>query len=261
MSNNNQQVSKQDFKYLIQLLSCALTGNQTPKPNDDINWASVFYAACKHSVAGMAYWAISKLPKDQAPPEDILAEFLNAYRAELVTESNVEYESEKLFTLFANNSIRFMPLKGYVIKNHYPVPSMRTMSDVDILYKTEDKEKIISVMQLAGYTLKSDTIEQIDFKKAPFHHYELHSSLLRESNKNHDYFSKVWERAQFSEDAPCRAFMKPEDFYIYLLEHMALHIEAGGAGIRMVMDVFVYKNALGSTFDKTYLEAFFLGKV
>lgn len=247
-------ISFNEYKYLLRLLASVLSGKDVPRPNEMINWATVFSAASNHSVAGMTYYAIKKLPSDCMPSEQVLASFLSSYRAELVLEGNIQFETERLFTELTSAGIDILPVKGILLKDYYPVPSMRTMTDVDVLYKLKDKEKVIEVFKKYGYTLNSDGLGQLDFTKEPVHHYELHSSLLSEDKKDFEYFSNIWERAIPTEQ-PHIFTLRPEDFYIYILEHLAKHIEGGGAGIRMVLDVFVYGKAHSEEFDNDYVNS------
>lgn len=249
-------IYSRDNKYLICLLSSVLAGKEPPKPDSNTDWASVFRAASHHSVAGMAYYAVSKLPLEHRPPEEIFQKFISAYRDELILEGNIEFETEKLLKLLHNNGINVIPLKGYIIKNDYPVPSMRTMSDVDILYKIQDKEKLIETFVKSGYKLNSDALGEMDFTKPPFYHYEVHSCFVKNNDGYYDYFSKIWDRAISTENSNVSR-MSANDFYIYMIHHIAHHIENGGAGLRMIMDVYVYINKHKSELSEKYLRSEF----
>ena len=69
-------IESKEYRYLLRLLSSVLNGNETPRPNDDINWAVVFSVASKHSVVGMTYYAVKNLPEFCRPDGDIYSEFL-----------------------------------------------------------------------------------------------------------------------------------------------------------------------------------------
>ncbi len=250
--NNPDFISNAENKYLLRLLSSVLLGKEVPRPNENVNWALVFSAASKHSVAGMTYYAVKSLPDSCKPSKAVYEEFVSAYRSELILEGNIQFETDRMISKLTEANLEILPVKGIVIKHYYPTPSMRSMSDVDILYKIKDKEKVIEIFNNSGYTLNRDALGQLDFTKEPFYHYELHSSLLSENKKNYEYFSKVWEKAIYTENSKVAA-LTPEDLYIYLLEHLAKHIEGGGAGLRMVMDIFVFKQAHAWDFDNEYL--------
>lgn len=49
------------------------------------------------------------------------------------------------------------------------------------------------------------------------------------------------------------ALMNPEDAYIFMLEHLAVHMESGGAGIRMLIDVYLFNKKHESELDRLYV--------
>ena len=53
-----------------------------------------------------------------------------------------QLELENVMAHFEKEGIDYVPLKGWIIKNLYPKPDMRSMCDVDILIRDEDKKKI-----------------------------------------------------------------------------------------------------------------------
>ncbi|MBQ4193481.1 MAG: nucleotidyltransferase family protein, partial [Clostridia bacterium] len=49
------------------------------------------------------------------------------------------------------NGIWYLPLKGIILKNEYPISALREMSDNDILCDGEKMEQVRSVMISLGY--------------------------------------------------------------------------------------------------------------
>ena len=58
----------------------------------------------------------------------------------------IKYEYESLCTALEKAKIQFIPLKGSVIRRHYPQAWMRTSCDIDILVHREDLERTISYL-------------------------------------------------------------------------------------------------------------------
>jgi len=227
---------RKTFEYLLRLLSSIICNTQPPKPNGDTDWASVFSFAEHHSVAGMTCYAVENLSQDSQPPKEIMDKFKQAQLSELVIESNIQLETEKLLKAFKNYNVSVVLLKGMVLKNYYPMANMRTMSDVDILYKESDKKDIIRIFKERGYSLNIDFNSELDFTKAPFHHYEMHSCLVQKDKSNFSVLSDVWENVDFNTYHNC-GVLNLEYTYLYMLEHLAKHIQNAGAGLRMIMDV------------------------
>ena len=64
--------------------------------------------------------------------------FKAAYRYE-----QLNYELNSLCASLEKAQIRFLPLKGSVIRKYYPEPWMRTSCDIDVLVRAEDLDKAI----------------------------------------------------------------------------------------------------------------------
>ncbi|MGN0452854.1 MAG: nucleotidyltransferase family protein [Ruminococcus sp.] len=244
----------QNFSYVLKLLACVLNDTDAPKPSSDTDWASVFSIAKYHSVMGMLCYAVNKLPRELRPQGEIYEELLDAQRRQLVLEANVQFETERLLALMNDRKLYALPLKGYILKHDYPQPDMRTMTDVDILCKEADKEKVIELFTSEGYTLNRDSERDLDFTKGEMFHYEVHSKVLSETSPYYGYFSLMWQRAHVKEGEYI-ASLSNEDFYIYLLEHLAKHFEGSGAGVRLIMDVYVFLKAHSSDLDNSYINS------
>ena len=227
-----------NFKYLLKLLSSVINETQPEKPNGDTDWASVFSFAECHSVAGMTAYAVEKLPEEYRPSAEIMDRFIEAKRCELILESNIQFETENLLAHLKKRNLRIMLLKGMILKHYYPVPAMRTMSDVDLLYVPSEKAAIENAFLEMGYKLTLDFHNELNYTKPPFYHYEVHPSLVTEEKYSYDYFKDIWQKAVMKDES--LAVLSLEDTYIYMIEHLAKHIEKSGAGIRMIMDVYVF---------------------
>lgn len=244
--------NRSDFKYLLKLLSSVINDTQPEKPNGKTDWASVFSFAECHSVAGMTSYAVQKLPDEYKPSQEIMDKFIEAQRCELILESNIQFETDCIISYLNERKITVMLLKGMILKHYYPVSSMRTMSDVDLLYKPEDKKMIQKAFDNMGYKLTLDFSHELHYNKPPFYHYEVHPSLVTEDKFSYDYFKDVWSKAVVHESGYTR--LNLEDTYIYMMEHLAKHIEKSGAGIRMLMDVYVFLRKEKDTLNFEYIE-------
>lgn len=227
------------YKYLLRMLSSVILNTQPPKPNEETDWALIFHLAKQHSVLGMLSYAVEKLDSEYQLSDELLAELKQIQRSELIIEANIQVETEKLLKALNSQNINVVLLKGMVLKEYYPVPSMRSMSDVDVLYKESDKAEIKDTFKEQGYKLTRDFGGELNYIKPPFHHYELHPYLVPMDSKSYNAFQDVWDDLRYFGDG-FYSTMSLENTYIYMLEHLAKHIEKAGAGLRMIMDVFVF---------------------
>ncbi len=227
-------------KYAIKLLSCVLNNKEPDLPDDSLNWAEFKLFCEKHCISNIVAYSLNKLNIDS--PDDIKLYFDEIVYQSVAKEAIIDVEINRVCDEFENRQIKFMPLKGFVIKNFYPQPDMRSMGDVDIL--VEDNNKAVDVMISLGFNFKSSENLHDTYFKKPFINVELHSSLFDEElTKLYSYFGKGFEKAELLADKKFTFKMTDENFYIFLIAHLAKHFKRTGTGIRSVMDIYVYLNS------------------
>ena len=245
------------YKYLLRLLSSVILNTQPPKPNEETDWALVFHCAKEHSVFGMLSYAVEKLPKEYKPSAQMMSELLQIQRSELILESNIQFETDRLLAEFTSRGLSAVLLKGMILKNYYPVSSMRTMTDVDILYNVKEKSAVKNIFKSLDYKLEIDLDSELHYRKMPFHYYEMHPFLVSRSRDTFDFFSTAWDNLFKLQGSQAKT-LNLEYTYIYMIDHLAKHIEKAGAGLRLLMDVFVFlrkeKDNLNSQFIDESLE-------
>ncbi len=240
-----------DFKYFLMLMQSVLNDTPAPVPMEKVNWHNIYDIAVKHSLAGMLYFAIEKLSDKDKPIGNFMPYLNQMYREQIVADLNLSFETQRMLELLSSEGIKCLPVKGIITKADYPVDHLRTMSDVDILCKSKDRLKAEKIFLDNGYVKEGVGEKDISYRKEEILHFEIHTSLLTSESPAYDYFSAVWDRVTFKKNSNI-ASMTLEDTYIFMLEHLANHIEYGGAGIRMYMDVYVFLKKHGSSLNKEY---------
>lgn len=94
---------------------------------------------------------------------------------------------------FKEHGMRFLLLKGILMKQHYPQSDYRTMSDIDILIDAENALKVRSVMEELGYeTVDYDHDVHDAYHKPPATRIEVHRELFGAEGREYAYiFSPV----------------------------------------------------------------------
>lgn len=240
-----------NFKYFLMLMQSAMNLTPVKKAEEPVNWQTLYDIAVDHSLAGMLYFAIEKLPEADKPKGDFMPYLAQMYREQIVTDLNLSLETERMLQLLNSEGIKCMPVKGIITKSDYPQSHLRSMSDVDILFEFKDHLKIQEVFLREGYKKEGIGEKDVSYRKAEILHFEMHHTLVKETSPACIYFSKVWDRAVYSNGSIAK--MSLEDTYIYMLEHIANHIGAGGAGIRMYMDVYLFNLKHRNELDRVYV--------
>lgn len=161
-------------------------------------------------------------------------------------------ELKRLCTAFEDKGIDYMPLKGSILKSLYPSTDKRTMGDIDVLIRDENREKIFETMKELGYEFAKESDHEIIFKIGTVV-VELHKRLIPSYNYDFDrYYSDSWKFAKIKRGH--RYAMTDEDFFVYIFTHFAKHYRDKGAGIKYVVDFYVYTKSRNNL-DYEYIEA------
>ena len=151
-------------------------------------------------------------------------------------------------------------LKGARLKFYYPTPFLREMSDIDLLVHGDFMEQAAAELEGMGYVLQQRIKHHDIYRKDPGIIVELHRSMYDRTvdEKQYAYFSDL-SRAVRRKGCLYLYDFEAEDFYIYMMAHMAKHFYKRGCGIRNLVDIYVFRNRFGDTMEEAYLQKQFAG--
>ena len=228
-------------EYLIRLLRGLLSGQPAQELPEGCDFSRIFGLAQNHSVAGMAYYAAETL---KSPPAgELAAKWRQVRDKALVKDITQQAELETISAAFTAGGVRFLPLKGCIIKGLYPQTDMRTMSDIDILIDPENAQKARDIMLALGYTCEHFDYEHHDvYFKPPVMNVEVHRELMGAEGREFEVvFSDPWSMCEKA--GGLRFDFREDAFFAYILAHAIKHLDESGTGIRTVMDVWVCLNS------------------
>ena len=242
-----------DFQKVIVLLIKSAIDESEERIPQDINWNEVILFGKKHQIISLLYYGVlfSKLQIDS----DIKKTLENLTFQYILRDQNQQYYVDKIQNAFEENGIDYMPLKGTLLKHFYPKTEMRSMSDIDILIKTEQYDRIKPILQGLSFREEYQSNHEFGWKKNKSLILELHKSII--PTYNEDFYSCLgdgWGLARKSKDFEHRYVMSPEDEFIYNFVHTAKHYRDGGVGIRHIADFYICKKRFNNL-DNAYIEA------
>ena len=157
---------------------------------------------------------------------------------------------ESLSEALSGAGIDHLPVKGWYLRHLYEVPELRTFGDIDILIRREDRSRVHELMLVQGFTVQTDWEPTYTYRRGA-ELYELHTNLMDASLDDRSdlpaYFADAWIHA-----APVRGRCHaPEEtfHFLYTLCHLAKHLYAGGAGLRMYLDAALFIHRRGNELD------------
>lgn len=261
MAENTTKIPDKDLlQYgcdMIYLAECALRG-QTPERKivEDMCLPQVYKVAKKHMMAAVTYMAlesflISSHSEGWNVDTGLLSQWMSEKNKALKRVRMMDEERSHIMAFLEDAGIWYMGLKGIVLKDLYPKPGMRQMSDNDILFDSKFREQVRDYMVNSGYTVKEYNISDQDvYLKPPVFLFEMHAELFEKTRypEFFNHYANVKSRLLKVPGKEQEFRFSDEDFYIYFMTHAYKHYAASGNGIRFLMDVYLY------TKEKTQLD-------
>ena len=226
--------------YLFPLFCYALREDCEKEPItlDREDWKNIYQLSKKHDLSHLIGYAIKEANIEV--DEDVQGVFEQAMNTAAFRYVKINYDLEAMSNALEKAQVRFIPLKGSVIRKYYREPWLRTSCDIDILIAEADVERAKKVFaKELNYTYDSEWNYEISFHTPAKTHIELHRTLKDDDKKINQILSEVWERSFPAPDLCYRYEMSDEMYYFYHLVHMAKHFVNGGCGIRPFLDIWV----------------------
>ena len=219
----------------------------------NIDYERLYKFAKAHSVVNLICYALKQL--DKLPPE-YAAPFERELKIGRAREATQELETQELVQELEKRGIKYMLLKGSVMKHLYPRPDLRSMCDVDIQYDTAHKHELDGFMTEHGYELSEVSGTNgvnIAYKRVPFMYIEYHGALMdTDVPLYNSYFGVNFERTVPVQG--CEVKYTDEDFFVFMAAHLAKHYFIGGSGVRSLLDIWLYMRKKPEL-DKEYIFA------
>jgi len=199
---------------------------------DSPDWSAVMEMADLHCVTPLIYHHLKKAGNYYpAIPLQARKELKHAYYQNLLRNEILFHELKKILSELNEQGIKVIVLKGALFAEMlYKNPALRTMSDIDILVKPVDFEKVAAYLVNADYERSSD-VEHI-VRERRYHHaqflkmgimIEVHKGLAQPRRFKMD-MDKIWKRSiPVSIDGVDALRLSNEDIILHLCLHMIYH--------------------------------------
>lgn len=229
------------WTYTIRLVAASVNGAAPDDIPDGISWSEIVDYADSHSVLNLVGYSAEKL--QNAPPEYFAKLLKETKMKAKIVEAQQQIETQEALDKLEKMQVRHMPLKGFNIKDAYPMPDMRTMSDIDILIDRQKVDEVVSSFKEDGFEYRGEgDLHSVVNRNGIF--FEFHRAMVdSQFEKLSAYFRDGFSRAVKCENCDYRYRLKHEDEYIFMIAHIAKHYRYGGTGIRTILDLYVYRRA------------------
>lgn len=238
---------------LIKLIKAAFSGDVPENLPTETDVGILLDAAMRHSVANIIYEPLKSL-KILKPDAERKLKAL--YNFALNNDAVQSYYLDIITDTFEKNEIPHCVMKGPVIKELYPRTDFRQSGDLDIFVPDKYREKAKDIMLGMGFKIErfnpvdADDVYLMDKRICV----ELHRILVSNKTPWQKECQKITERLVLKDGKGYTYKMTDEDYYLYMIAHMAKHMMYSGMGIKMLLDIWVYTEKKSEIFDKSILK-------
>lgn len=241
----------QEGQYLIKLVSSAINNTPIKLPEDNPDWERLYRLASFHNLTNTVCYSLLKFPDFYMIPQNIQAKFSADAKKFSALGALQHFESRQVLLWFERDKIFCVPLSGYKMRPLYPRPDMRYMAALAFLIHASEQAEVHKVMTSLGYNLIRSTETTFSYFKAPDMSIEFCTSFFPQNNEYYHYFLDIVQNSLHPE----KGFhyihtLTKEDFYIYMVTHLAHEYAAGGAGICSILDIWIYLKRYHSILDR-----------
>lgn len=234
--------------YFLHLIKCALKDEQPEEKPNEVEWQKVFEIAQRQTAANLCWFSIEKL--NNKPDGELFDAWQEVYAKAASKCLKQMMEIDFLSEEFTKRGYDICFLKGSKIREYYPSPDMRTMTDIDLLVRAQDRKPIRELMKSIGYEVDLLDDGQVDaFKKEPVIYLEIHFDFSAENHAYHELFTIDWNNL-VETNRPHIYEMTFEDLYFFNTGHYIKNMSKVGMGIRSVVDSYI----LWKSADKKQIE-------
>lgn len=215
-------------------------------PQSSLDWDLLARYAREQSLEGIVYVQLKK----SIPPERIPAQLRHGFDSEIYLAVNREAELRAVLKRIPSAPVILM--KGMIFQENYPCPLLRTMGDIDLVIRTEDRSYTDCAMLAEGYSKDTKNPDVWTYTKEHII-FELHDHMFYEFLANdvdyRGYFDSVWQHVR-NTDFGENVFRPSEEYhFLYLMVHLAKHITNRGYGFRGFLDIVFFCKAKGTQTD------------
>lgn len=217
------------------------------------DWTKLIQLADIHAVTGILGYMVMNYPDES---NSSVFQFMRRQCLQTISVfSQRAVKMKTLIKLLNANGIDHLIFKGYIIRDYYPIPELRTYGDIDFLIHPEDRKKCDELMQKEGFEKKTDWEPVYSYRRG-MEYYEVHTDVMEVDVSDHadykGYYQHVWEHAHLVIGHTWE--LSSEYHFLYLLTHIAKHISSSGAGIRMYLDIAFFIRRFRNSLDWNYIQ-------
>jgi hypothetical protein len=219
----------------------------------DISWVHLVWFARMEGVAGFLYYHLKHL-NIADPPKALQTHSENAYFQTAKSTLAIVSEARLLSDRLQQSRLPVVALQGLSLMKLYKDPGLRTIGDIDLMVRPDDKQQLLELLGQAGYRVNISAYPDLLFGNGIW--VDIHTHILNlDRIKSRRYLfpedlTAMWQKAVPMFDHPegllCLA---PFDNFVALAAHALKH---GYSRLKWLVDLHEYLLELTRASDGWY---------
>ena len=208
-------------------------------------WKGIYKLAKQHTLVGILFGALDRLPIEQRPPKPLLMQWFAATEAIQESNSLVNADAVKMCETIRKAGLRCVILKGQGIATYYPEPSLRQCGDIDLWIEGGSK-KVINYLRTQSkvwniFYTHAEYNAPVATEVEVHHHptYLYNPIYLKRLNQYFKKQDELFENYVELPDGRGKIYVPTVEFNrYYVLQHIYRHYFGEGIGLRQLLDYY-----------------------
>lgn len=242
----------------IELLQVALDKReQLSRPPTAAEWKNVFQLGIGHTIAGVLFRGVERLPKEQRPPRDIVLQWFALAERVKHQKAYMDGVLADFARLMQREHIVYVVFKGLAVASKYLAPASRVIGDIDFYVPRSDFARCLAVIEAnLGVVVQKEDIDKhysFDWRNVRF---EMHYQMETFGRQKHQrYFGKLVDDSITSSKCTFEAYgvevamLPPMVDLMLVFKHWMGHYIGEGIGLRQTIDLAVLTEAYRDRVD------------
>lgn len=221
-------------------------------------WHRLYRFSVEHSIVGLFFGGIKKLPQEQTPDRELKLRWLGQAMIQGRQKAFFDSVMAEVAQVLTRAGVRFVVFKGLAVASRYPEPELRTMGDIDFYVPSSDFDRAVEVVEKNICRIdEKDSIDKhfaFEWKGVRF---EMHYQMETFGFGGHQrYYGALVDEAidngrlaHFIADGVEIPMLPAELDLIQVFKHWMTHLIGEGIGLRQTTDIVVlidsYRKAIG----------------
>lgn len=227
-------MSHTEYDLLIQSMARFLRGEQSALTADDSTWKALYLLSQRQSLSG----ALCVTAAGSPMPKAVAARLQQDAAKTLSCSEEQQRSLDEITAALTAAGVSHLVFKGAVIRRYYPDPLMRSMGDIDMAVRLEDREAAYAAMTAIGFACAEKTEEVWTYRRFQTS-VEMHTVI--KTYNVHEQLTQEYDDI-FEDTVPIGGTTvrwSDEKEAAHCVSHLTAHFCAGGCGLRQLMDVAV----------------------